>query len=350
MDTEGKTAAIDSSATPQPAFSAEAVSRALALDFGIEGELQALVSERDQNFRVSATDGRRYVFKIAGGAESRIATDLQIKVLLHLEKLRCPVPVPHLYRTLAGEESSLMFDGDLTYVCRVVSYLSGALMSATKIGPPFVESLGQSAAALDIALQDFSHPGDRQTLLWDLQRAGELRDLLPYIDDASLQSQLGRCIDDFDLLVAPVLPSLRQQVIHADLNPDNVLLESGAQNAVAGIIDFGDMTRAPLVMELAIAASYMRVDSADPLLLVRPFVSGYNRVLPLKTEELDLLFDLIRARLAGTITILHWRAATRGADDEYSSQFLQSERSAETFLARIDTMGRRSFRSALNSS
>ena len=319
------------------------MSRALALDFGIVGELHPLVSERDQNFRVSTADGRRYVFKIAGGAESRVATDLQIQVLLHLESLHCPVPVPHVYRTLKGEESSLMFDGDLAYVCRVVSYLSGAPMSAVKIGPPFVECLGQSAAALDIALQSFSHPADRQTLLWDLQRAGELRDLLAYIDDATLRSAVGRCIDDFDSRVVPALPSLRQQVIHADLNPDNVLIANDVPDAVAGIIDFGDMTRAPLIMEPAIAASYLRVDTADPLSLIRAFVSGYNSVLPLKSEEFVLMFDLIRARLAATITILRWRAATRGLGDQYSSLGLQSERSAETFLARIDEMGRDSF-------
>ncbi len=315
----------------------------LAADFGLTGELTSLVSERDQNFRVTSADGDRFVFKIANGSESAVTTDLQIQALLHIEDRHCAVATPIVQRTLAGAVSSRMADGGVSHVCRVVSYVAGVPLSETALSPKLAASFGQSAAALDIALADFVHAADSQTLLWDLQRTAELRPLLPYVDDATLRTAVCACLDDFDTLVRPALPSLRTQVIHADLNSDNVLVEKDDQDAIAGVIDFGDMTRAPLVMEVAVAASYLRVEDTDALLLIRPFVAAFHRVLPLLEDELTLLFDLIRARLAATITILRWRAAIRGKDDLYSSQFLLSEGSAETYLQRLDAFGRDAF-------
>ena len=339
--------AIDAIAEPQPRFSAEAAQRTLALDFGLEGKLTPLVSERDQNFKVATADGRCFVFKIASRAEHALTTDLQIKVLLHLENRHCPVTVPVLQRTLSGGESSLMLDGDMRYVCRVVSYVPGVPLSGVKLSAQLAEDFGQSTAKLDVALQDFAHAGDCQILLWDLQRAGELRALLPYLTEPALRASVRHCLDDFDKLVAPALPALRRQVIHADLNPDNVLANSDAGRAIAGVIDFGDMTRAPLIVEVAIASAYLRVAGADVLALIRPFVAGFQKILPLQDDEIGLLFDLVRARLAATITILRWRAATRGSEDAYSNRFLLSESDAEVFLAGIDALGRDAFTEAL---
>ncbi|MGI9271776.1 MAG: phosphotransferase [Woeseiaceae bacterium] len=340
-------AAVDALSVPQPQFSEAVAHRTLAQDFGLEGELTPLVSERDQNFRLTTADGRRFVFKIANSSESKETTDLQIKVLLHIESRHCPVNTPILCRTLSGHESSEIIAGDMAHVCRVVSYVPGTLLSDVDRSPTLAESFGQSAARLDLALQDFSHPADSQTLLWDLQRAGELRALLTHVQEPELLAAVSRCLDDFEQIVEPALPSLRRQVIHADLNPDNVLADSDDHEKVAGVIDFGDMTRAPLVVEVAVAAAYLRVDAVDALAFVQPFVAGFHGILPLQREELGLLFDLIRIRLAATITILRWRAATRGHDDDYSRQFLQSERSAEVFLARIDAMGRSAFSNGL---
>jgi len=72
-------------------------------------------------------------------------------------------------------------------------------------------------------------------------------------------------------------------------------------------------------------------------------------VIPLHAVEIGLLFDLVRARLAATISILRWRAATRGTADKYSRDYMQSERSAETFLGRLDELGRDAFTARMRS-
>jgi Ser/Thr protein kinase RdoA (MazF antagonist) len=153
---------------------------------------------------------------------------------------------------------------------------------------------------------------------------------------------LRACIDDFDARVKPALPALRKQVIHADLNPDNVL--TSQDDHIAGFIDFGDMLRAPLVMEVAIACSYLRPASNDAVLAwVNPFIAAYDRVLPLQEAERELLFDLLRARLVASLSILRWRAAVRGAEDAYSQQNLQGEADAASFLFRLNELGRGRF-------
>jgi Ser/Thr protein kinase RdoA (MazF antagonist) len=334
--------AVDAISTHQPQIPEIEVMRALAEEFGIHGTLESLVSERDQNYRVTTAAGERFVFKIANSSESGVITEFQIQALSHVMRQGCPVATPEIHRTLAGKESTIVFDGDIPHVCRVVSYLAGTPLSAVSMTPKLVQHFGRCAANLDLALANYEHAGDSQVLLWDLQHAGELRELITYVEEPELRAAVSLCLDDFDRRVQPKLPSLRRQVIHGDLNADNVLVADDRESIV-GVIDFGDMVRAPLIMEIAIAAAYLRVGEGDPLSLIAPFITGYNSITALEDVELELLFDLIRARLVATLTILRWRLVMRGKDDDYAQHFLESERSSENFLLRLDTLGRISF-------
>jgi Ser/Thr protein kinase RdoA (MazF antagonist) len=338
--------AVDAISTPQPQIPESEVMRALAEEFGIHGTLESLISERDQNFQVTTADGECFVFKIANSSESEVITDFQIQALSHVMRQDCPVATPEIRPTLAGHESILLFDGDTPHVCRLVSYLAGTPLSAVSVTPKLVQHFGRCAANLDLALANYEHAGDSQVLLWDLQRAGDLRELITYVEEPELRAAVSLCLDDFDSRVQPKLASLRRQVIHGDLNGGNVLVADDRES-IAGVIDFGDMVRAPLIMEIAIATAYLRVADGEPLSLIAPFITGYNSIAALEDSELELLFDLIRARLVATITILRWRLAMRGKDDDYVRQSLESECSAENFLLRLDTLGRISFAECL---
>jgi Ser/Thr protein kinase RdoA (MazF antagonist) len=118
-----------------------------------------------------------------------------------------------------------------------------------------------------------------------------------------------------------------------------VLLDRRGGSIVVGVIDFGDMLNAPLIVDVAIAASYLRLSEGEPLAGVAALVSGYHSVTPLEIAETDLLLDLIRARLAATIAIRHWRIAEKSPDDAYLQKIL-SENTAEEFLARLDELPR----------
>jgi len=227
-------------------------------------------------------------------------------------------------------------------VCRLVSFVPGIPMSTVEPGPELAGKLGASFAALDCALHGYEHDNDQSLLLWNLLRAMELRDLQSGIASKDLRTSVGACLDDFERNVLPRIPLLRSQVIHGDLNPDNVLVMEDGRDSIAGVIDFGDIAQGPIVFEVAIAASYLRA-GADPAALVGPFVAAYNNGLTLDVAELEMLFDLVRTRLATTITIQHWRGAIIGEDDAYARANMQGGSAAASFLARLDSMTRDAF-------
>ena len=71
-------------------------------------------------------------------------------------------------------------------------------------------------------------------------------------------------------------------------------------------------------------------------------------VARLYADESRLLFDLVRARLATTVTLLYWRLRDRPADDDYRRKSLQVERTASRFLAALGCLGRRRFDKEIN--
>lgn len=317
------------------------VAQAVKDQFGIDGEYSPLVSERDQNFHLQAIDGREYVVKVTGATETSIVSAFQIEALLYLERA-ATVRVPRVIRTIGGQATGYVDQGKRSFVLRVVSYLDGTQLTSIVIDTAMATNLGAALASLDAALQGYSHIGENPVLLWDLQRVLELRNLLDHIIDQSAREPVSQAIDDFEYYVSPALDSLRSQVIHGDANPENVLVDL-AGKSVSGFIDFGDIVRAPLVFDVAIAAAYLRADGSDVLELITPFVAGYHSVLPLQGEELALLFDLVRARLATTITLLHWRLSARDDDDPYRQKTLEGEVGASRFLNALNRLGRAGF-------
>lgn len=324
-----------------PNLPVASIDEAVAEQFGFRGSYASLVSERDQNFLLELSDGHRYVVKVTSSAEARVVGDFQIAALLHLEQFD-NLRVPQVVRTLDGRLFGSVQHEEQTYRLRLNHYLAGKLLASLPLNGGLMRDFGAKLASLDIGLEQFSHEGEQPLLLWDLQRAGELRALLDHIDDATDRDRVTSVIDDFELLVVPRLSTLRTQVIHGDANPENVLIDPGSHR-VSGFIDFGDMIRAPLVFDAAIAAAYLRAKGAGPLEFIAPFVAGYGSVRPFEPTELSLMFDLVRARLATTITLLYWRLSARDKNDPYRQKTLQREADASAFLAATERLGRTAF-------
>lgn len=318
--------------TPTPAIDVEHALHHLREQFGLSGDLKPLTSERDQNFRVTtATDGC-FVLKIANSAEDPAVTDLQSAALLHIEKTMPELPVPKVFRTLDGETSSRIDANDRQHVVRVLSWLDGVPLQQSKRVPGYAKTLGTCLAQMGQALHDFVHPASSYALLWDLKRAASLRDLLDYVENPALRTICKERLDVFDATVAPHLDVVRWQVIHNDLNPSNVLVEANDATAVAGVIDFGDMVRSPLIVDIAVAAAYLLRDDDDPVEDVLEFAAAYNAVEPLLANEIGLLFDLILTRSTMTVLITHWRAARYPENREY---LFRSETRARRLLQRL---------------
>jgi Ser/Thr protein kinase RdoA (MazF antagonist) len=338
--------ALTSIAAAPPNLPAELLHELLAEHYGICGQLKTLVSERDQNVLVEAEDGIRFVFKVASATEDALVTDFQVQALRHLASARIDATVPQIQNSRSGGSTiSLRYDG-IKYIARLVSFVEGDMLAAQPVTPGLANSLGEKLAILDAGLAGFEHAGDRQLLLWDMQRASELGSILHHIDDANTQDTVFGALQDFEERAPGLFPELRQQVIHGDANPGNVVL-GAANESVHGFIDFGDMIRAPLIVDVAITAAYLRVAAGSPTALIAPFVAAYQQHTPLTGPELELLYFLVRTRLATTVAILYWRIADRDVDDPYRRQSLASEADAIHFLRRLDALGPRAFQACL---
>jgi len=331
-------AGLDSISAAPPNLSTERVASACREQFGLAGQFTPLVSERDQNFALQANDGRRFVVKVTGRAELAAVTDFQIQALLHLEKVGV-AGVPRIVRTVSGDDRGSIQDDDGDAMClRIVTWLEGQMLHDVPLSVDIARAFGRHLAELDLGLLGFTHPGDRQILLWDTQRAAELRGLLSHIDDPDIRGQVEIVLNAFDERVMPQLQALPHQVIHNDANSENVLLDDAGE--VTGMIDFGDMLWAPRIIEISTAASYLRTRDRNPLKFIAPFVAGYRERSPLSDAELNILFDLVRTRLAMTLSILYWRVSAREPGDSYREKSLASEAAAADFLASLSAMGR----------
>src|SRR5262249_38523082 len=120
-----------------------------------------------------------------------------------------------------------------------------------------------------------------------------------------------------DERVEPVWPRLRAQVVHGDLNIDNVLLDE--RGRICGIVDFGDCAHTAHVADVAVAvASLMRARPGDDVFRAgRIAVDGYASRLPLEPEELAALGDLVAARLAMIVAISAWRVGRYPENSAY---------------------------------
>lgn len=319
--------------TDPPALSEAQAAELLRERYGIEAALELQYSERDQNFFVRTHAGQECVLKIANSVEIPVVTDFQITALLHLEQLHPELPVPRVIRTTDGETRIRIIAPDgRSHTVRALSWLPGTLMDFDDLAADTAAKMGAALAALGIALRNFEHPASDYPLLWDIKQAGQLRSLLDTVEDAGLRGILRRHLEAFVTEIEPRLNSLRRQVIHNDLNPGNVIFDPD-NGEVAGIIDFGDMIRSPLVVDVAVASAYLCKNDDAPFANVREFVRGYDTVSPLLEEEFELLPQLIMIRTLTTVMISHWHASRYPDNREY---ILSSESHASDMIATLD--------------
>ncbi|MBI0435517.1 hypothetical protein D9598_16975 [Roseomonas sp. KE0001] len=309
-------ALLDSTA---PEVSGEQAEALVARFYGLEAEARPLSGERDRNFHLRDGAGAEYVLRVIHPAEDPGVSDFQSRALLHLAQAAPDLPVPRLHRPLSGAAAEALWEeeGAPPRRLRLLDYLLGRPLHLAPPGAAQRQAIGECLARLDLGLGGFRHPSESHPLMWDIQRAARLRPLirhLPQIGDRGLAAAM---LDRFEQRALPRLPRLRAQVIHNDFNPHNILTEERADDRIAGIIDFGDMVRAPLVQDLATAAAYQITSEGHPLEAPAQLAAAYHALLPLVPEEIDVLPDLIAARLVVSVAISGWRATRQPANADY---------------------------------
>ncbi|MCF8106397.1 MAG: aminotransferase class III-fold pyridoxal phosphate-dependent enzyme [Desulfohalobiaceae bacterium] len=324
-----------------PRFSLKEAEQIARERFNIRAFAEKLPSERDQNFLLAAEDGSRYVLKIANARETYQVLDFQNKAMSHILKRKAmftrePDPCPRVLSDVEGETIGRVVDaGGRRHYLRLLSYLEGKpLALARPHDGSLFDDMGRFFAELDLALEDFEHPGVHREFHWDLQHCAPLvAGLLPKIADREKRSLVEAFLRRYTDRVLPRVSELRKNVIHSDGNDYNLLVETAglSGNRVSGIIDFGDMVYSQRINELAIVLAYALLDKRDPLTAAGPLVAGYYRNNPLTETELSLLFELICMRLC--LSVCH--AAGQSSLEPDNDYLLISEQPAWELLAKM---------------
>ena len=287
--------------------------------FGIRAGARAIPGEIDTNARLDATDGSVYVLRLSPPGTDLSILDFQSKVLRALEQLP-DLRVPHLVRSRSGEPAQELPDGRLA---RMFTWVPGTPLSASHRPPEAADSIGRTAGSIVEALADLHHPAAHRELAWDVRRAtAVIGDLASAVRDPQRRRILEDVAGRIDRLPLDGLPT---QVIHNDLNDNNVLLEN---DHVVGVIDVGDAIRSVRIAEVAIAATYAMLDQEDPVSVGAAVVRGFAAVVSVTEDEGSVLLDLVMARLATSVAM----SAARG---DANPHHIVSETAAWDLLERL---------------
>lgn len=312
---------------------AAAVARSL---FMLDGNTRALDGERDLNFLIETSRGK-FVFKIANADEDPAMLECQHQVFERLAGARVMPALASALESVHGRTiETVQSAAGIEHACRALPFVEGRMLSTLgSLSPALLRDLGQRLGQLDLALQDYDHPALERPLLWKMDNALDvLEDYKPLLANDNER----KLVDRFEMMfrrdVLPRLGEMRRAVIHNDANRANVLVDESGEKVVT-VIDFGDMVVSWLVVEPAIAATYVMLDNAAPIAAASSLVRGYHAVLPLQRGEAELLFDFICMRLCTSVCIAaHQTRLT--PDNEYLGSDVASAWALLNELAELD--------------
>ena len=305
-----------------PQFSVEEAAAIVDGRFGISCSAKLLASERDQNFRITSSEGSEFVLKVANGRESREKLEAQNGALLHLQgKVDCTPTVvldsndAHIVEVESAETGR--------HLVRLMTFLPGTVMASEKRhSPELMRNLGEKVGQIDRALASYDHPALHYDFHWDLANAAAVVEQHQHlIPDDQIGGLVRKISNDYVTHYASRIESLPKSIIHNDANDHNVVVGGGGDlfrrnQTVCGIIDFGDMIYSYSVGGLAIAIAYAVLDKTDPLAVACQVVSGYCAAAPLSEEELALVWPLALMRLCTSAAMAGFQMQQR-PDDPY---------------------------------
>ncbi len=287
----------------RPSVDDAVAARILREQWGIDGELRSLPSERDRNFAVSVDGQPRFVLKISNGNEDAAFLDLQHRAMERLAAagVPCQVPVP----SRDGREVVDIGRPDAPSLARLLTWLPGrplATIPPAERSDALLGDLGLVMGRTASALQGFDHPAAHRDFQWSAEQD---LDVIAAHAAAVTNPDRAALLATWQVRLAPLaerFPILRHGVIHNDANDHNVLVADDG-GSISGLLDLGDAVWSVLVNELAVAAAYAALGADDPLAVIDRVREGFEAALPLTDREADALLGLIALRLATSVSL-----------------------------------------------
>ncbi|MDX6248164.1 MAG: hypothetical protein QOF10_1524 [Kribbellaceae bacterium] len=301
--------------------------------YGVDAaEVRELRSERDRNFLAVCPDGRWLVLKVSNSGDDRGQIAMETAAMRHVERVDPGVPIPRILTAVDGSAIVAVeaMDGR-THQVRLMTVVPGAVADLVDLPERFAADFGAMCARLTRAMQGFSHPAADRRLDWDPRIVTALRPYAQRLPDSRRRGPMEEMLDRFEGLADKTarLPSF---VLHGDLTLSNVLIDDGG---ITGVIDFGDMHHTARAADLAIGLTSLLRESADPWPAAGRFLDAYQRVQPLESDEVDLIGELVLARLAASVLMSAWRAPLYPGNHEYLTSLVAGSWHALDLLAEL---------------
>jgi hydroxylysine kinase len=303
-------------------LSGEIVLSALRDHYGLDGTLHPIDTEKDSTFRLRRSDpsASDMLVKVSPPDEPLQVVRCQTDVIDWMQQVAPDIPVQTVQRTLRGQNHHVMHDesGQLLGVLRVLEFIPGTMLGDAEATPEQLRKVGAMLARVDLALQDFDHPGIERPLVWDIGRFMLLEPLLEYEPSAERRRMAEQAFDLYRTELEPVRAQLRSQVIHGDFSAFNAVVDPEDEAFVTGVIDFGDVQRGPVIFDPAVLfANHLRPAPDHPWQTARDMLTGYLDVHPLDDEEIRLLAIASLARVVLRALVTNWRTVQVPERAEY---------------------------------
>jgi Ser/Thr protein kinase RdoA (MazF antagonist) len=322
--------------TPTP----ETARQLAARHWRLFGEIDALPSYADHNFRLRTADGD-YVLKVAHADWSRADIELENLAMMALAEREPLLGCPRVRPAVGGEHLLSLPIAGRPRLVRVLSYVPGTTYAEAVAGlpepqrAPLHRSLGCAVGRLTRGLQDFRHPAAGRQHDWNLMRLPALLGEAEHIGDTALLDLVREHAGRFCQELPRWRDALPVRVLHNDANDLNVIVAEGGDGLqVSAVIDFGDMCTSFRLADLAIACTYAMQHERDPVGCARRIVAGYLAEQPLLRSELEQLHAFILARLCHSILM-----AARTHREQPDNPFvLVSQQGVQRLLRQLSTV------------
>ncbi|XP_058812415.1 hydroxylysine kinase [Topomyia yanbarensis] len=248
-----------------------------------------------------------YVLKIANSLDSQneLFFEGQTEVMHRLvsHQIRCPLPI----RNIFGKFHSLEKLGQSKHVVRLLEYIPGKVFHGVPHPERLFYQAGMFIARVDAALKGIKHEGVLQReSVWKLDNFLKLEEFLYVIKDEHRKDIVEQVLVAFQKRIVANSEELERGVIYGDFNEHNIIVNRMDDNPkeydIAGIIDFGDICYSYYVFELAIAMTYMMLESND-LDTGGLIMAGYGMLRLIPPHEKAILKVAIAARLCQSLVL-----------------------------------------------
>lgn len=287
--------------------------------WGIEATLSTLNGEYDLNFLAKTDSGQGYILKIMRPGCETWLVDMQVMAFEHITSRAPGLPCPLIIRSVgAAPLLTLTDENGEDRLVWVLSQLPGKCYAEVEPkSQNLIHEIGATLAGSAKALADFQHDGLQRDFKWNLMQAGWIKNQAACIADLARRKIIADIASDFDEL-EPKLAQLPLQAIHNDANDYNIMVsgELSAPRQVSGLIDLGDMCASARICDLAIAGAYIVLDHENSEAALSALVAGFHQVYPLTPAEIDMIWVLLRTRLAVSVVNSTLMAA-ENPDDPY---------------------------------